>query len=380
MKSIHATVLYTGSGVEKDVFLSFDGERIDDVGPREKGEVVGRFDVVTPAFLDAHSHIGMARAGEPSDEDEANEHLEPIMAHADALDSVQMDDLSFKESVEMGVLYSCVVPGSGNIIGGKSALVKNYGRTTSDAFMGRSGIKAAFGYNPRSTTSWKGSRPNTRMGAAALLRARLHEVREKVRKKKKLPEEKAEELSFTYEEELLRKLLTGEEHLRVHVHKADDISVLLRIVDEFSLKVVVDHTCDIHEAESYQELKKRGVPVVFGPCDAFAYKTELKHESWRNIRYLIDSGVQYGLMTDHPVTLQKMLLLQLRWFLRLGLTKEQAIGVITHQNAKILGLWQQLGTLERGKWASFIGWNGDPFDLTKYPVAVYGEGKQVYGE
>ena len=51
-----------------------------------------------------------------------------------------------------------------------------------------------------------------------------------------------------------------------------------------------------------------------------------------------------------------------------------------HAHARILGIDNILGTLEKGKWASFTGWNGDPFDLTSYPVAVYGEGKLLFSE
>jgi imidazolonepropionase-like amidohydrolase len=49
-------------------------------------------------------------------------------------------------------------------------------------------------------------------------------------------------------------------------------------------------------------------------------------------------------------------------------------------NARILGIDDRLGTLEKGKWASFICWSGDPFDLTSYPVAVYGEGELLFSD
>jgi imidazolonepropionase-like amidohydrolase len=85
-------------------------------------------------------------------------------------------------------------------------------------------------------------------------------------------------------------------------------------------------------------------------------------------------------MTDHPVTPARQLFLQTRWFIRAGLSKQQAIEIVSRQNADILGLSAILGTLEKGKWASFACWNGDPFTLTSYPVAVYGEGKLLYSE
>ncbi|MGD8263533.1 MAG: amidohydrolase family protein, partial [Desulfobacterales bacterium] len=57
-----------------------------------------------------------------------------------------------------------------------------------------------------------------------------------------------------------------------------------------------------------------------------------------------------------------------------------AIELVSSKNARILGVDDRLGTLEKGKWASFICWNGDPFDMTSYPVAVYGEGELIHSE
>jgi len=371
MKAIHTDLLYTGKETVENAYLLFEKRLVADIRKSYKGEVDGNFAVVTPAFIDAHSHIGLIRAGEPSAEAEANDQIDPFLTHADALDSVQMDDTAFRDSIEAGVLYSCVVPGSGNIIGGNSAVIRNYGTNSSTAFICSSGIKAAIGYNPMSVRNWKGSRPYTRMGTFALLRGKLHDTKEKMKKKKDPPD------PISAEEAILQKLLRGRERLRVHVHKTDDIATLLRLVDEFKLRITVEHTCDVNGVEIYKELSKRNIPVIYGPLDSLAYKVELKHENWRNIRHLIASGVEFGLMTDHPVILQKTLLLTLRWFLRCGLDKQQAIEIITRQNASVLNIDDRLGTLETGKWASFVCFNGDPFDLATYAEAVYAEGNRL---
>ena len=92
------------------------------------------------------------------------------------------------------------------------------------------------------------------------------------------------------------------------------------------------------------------------------------------------SGVQFGLMSDHPVTLARQLFLQTRWFLRSGMSGQQAIELVSSKNARILGIDDRLGTLEKGKWASFICWGGDPFDLASYPAAVYGEGNLLFSD
>ncbi len=385
MFNLRGEVIYTGSDILQDSYINVDGTTLAAVGGEAEGERAGAYPVITPAIIDPHAHIGLIRAGEPSAEAEANESMDTMLAHADVLDSVQMDDKGFRDSIEMGVLYSCVVPGSGNIVGGNSAVIRNYASDTNSALIRRAGIKGAFGYNPMSVAGWKGQRPGTRMGALAILRAKLTDVRQKMAKEKGQKENeegngngKAEEVTYTAEEQVLRTLLRGENRYRVHAHKADDIAALLRIADEFGLKVTVEHSMDIHQAGVYEELKKRDIPVVYGPLDSLAYKVELKHEDWRNIRYLIDSGVEFGLMTDHPVIMQNMLLFSLRHFLHLGYSKQDALEIITRKNAKILGIDDILGTLEAGKWASFVCWSGDPFALESVPVAVYAEGQLVY--
>jgi len=380
MNCVFANTIYTGKSIVRDGYIIFNGSTIVGLSKSAKGHLLGKFGVLTPAFIDPHSHIGMERSGEPSAEGEANDHLDSILALPDALDSVQMDDKAFREAVEAGVLYSCVVPGSGNIVGGQAAVIRNYAADSTHALIGRAGLKAAFGYNPMSTSSWKGQRPTTRMGAIAILRGKLAEVHQKYQLYRKASGRKKEEITFSAEESVFRDLLTGRVRLRAHVHKMDDIAALLRLVDDFKIKLTVEHALDVHQPEIFRELHQRKIPVVYGPIDSFAYKVELKHEDWRNIRHLLASRVEFGLMTDHPVILARQLFLQTRWFIRAGMSKQQAIELVTRQNAGVLGIEPQLGTLEKGKWASFICWYGDPFDLANYPVAVYGEGDLLYEE
>ena len=83
-------------------------------------------------------------------------------------------------------------------------------------------------------------------------------------------------------------------------------------------------------------------------------------------------------MTDHPVTLSGTLLLQTRWLVRAGISKQEAIELVSRKSAEILGIDKVLGVLAKGKWASFVCWNGDPFDTTAYPVRVYGEGDVLF--
>ncbi|MBW2442390.1 MAG: imidazolonepropionase, partial [Deltaproteobacteria bacterium] len=61
MNCVHAKILYTGKTIVHDRYPVFDGTNISSLSKTAKGELHGRFDVVTPAFIDPHSHIGMER-------------------------------------------------------------------------------------------------------------------------------------------------------------------------------------------------------------------------------------------------------------------------------------------------------------------------------
>ena len=369
MISLNAKVLYTGLKVEKNVFVNIEGALVDSVSKRPKGEITGKHHTITPAFVDPHCHIGMFRAGEPSEEADVNDEMDSILPLADALDGVQMDDPAFAESIAAGVLYSCVLPGSANIIGGMSAVIRNYGRDTTQALITRAGLKAAFGYNTSSPNSQKrsGKRASTRMGCLSILRSELSKV---VASKKKS--------SLSAEQKVLRQLLDGKLLLRCHVHKSDDIASVLRVADEFSLKICVEHACSVTDIKTFADLAERDIPVVYGPIEGIGPKTELRDMSAKNIEKLILSGVEFGIMSDHDVNPQSNLFHVTRHFIRHGLSKKQAIEKVTRVNAAIIGIDDVAGTIESGKWASLICWNGDPFSMLSYPIKVYGEGELLY--
>ena len=153
------------------------------------------------------------------------------------------------------------------------------------------------------------------------MRKRFDEVRQKEQKYRRAKGSKKEEITFSAEESILREVLSRKTRLRAHVHKIDDIAALLRLVDEYNIRISVEHASDVHDPGIFLELRKRNIPVTYGPLDGFAYKVELKHENWRNIRHLLDSKAQFGLMTDHPVTPARQIFVQTRWFMRAGMTK-----------------------------------------------------------
>jgi imidazolonepropionase-like amidohydrolase len=386
MKLIKSKILFDGLDERRGLLIGFEGDKITYVGDGERegvssiesDDVIVEGDnvVVTPAFIDSHSHIGMVRSGEPGKEEEANEQMNSIYPLVNALHSIYMDDPSFNESVESGILYSTVLPGSGNIIGGKAVLIRNFVQDINQAYIMDVGIKAALGFNPRSTVEWKGNRPSTRMGAVAMLRENFIKARKMQRlleTEKKVIDE-VEPLT-----QIFMDILSNKYKMMVHVHKEDDIMVLLELIKEFQIKAIANHCLDVHREEIFRELKGASLPVIYGPMDAFPYKVELKHESWKNVEKLLNSGIKFSLMSDHPVILQRNIFYSLRHMLRFGLSKAHAISKITKDAAEIIGV-QNIGQIRPGFKASLIVWNGDPFSLSSHPILVIAEGRPVYDE
>lgn len=380
MKIIKSSTLYDGVDEKNNYYIGFEDNKIIYVGLEKplqnNSEIIAEDVVVTPAFIDSHSHIGMVRAGEPEDEDESNEHMDTVFPLVNSLHSIYMDDMSFAESVENGVLYSVILPGSGNVVGGKSVFLRNFEENIEKAYVKDVGIKLALGYNPRSTNEWKGERPSTRMGAVAILRDNLIKAK-KIQNLINRDKKDIDEVDPVTE--VFMDILSNKYKVLAHLHKEDDAILLIQLSREFGLDAIANHCMDIYRKDVFSFLNSNNIPIIYGPLDCFPYKVELKHESWKNVKPLIDSRAKFSLMSDHPVILQRNMFYTLRHLLRFGLSKSDAISKITKESADIIGI-DDLGQIKPGFKSSFVIWNGDPFSLTSYPIMSVAEGKIVYKE
>lgn len=399
---IRAKVLYDGKKKFENKTIVVQGDTIVEVTSKKlKADQEG---FVTPAFIDGHSHIGMIREGEPGEEAEGNEIIDQIVPNNDPLNSIYFDDRAMVDAVDFGVLYTCSVPGSGNLVGGRAKVIRLYAKNRSEALVKDYGFKMALGFNPRSTTMWKGKRPNTRMGVYSLLEEKFDNLlikkkknelkREKqlieLEKKQKNKDKKLSaqdyktekeiinqefELAFTRRENALLELFSGKKVAKVHVHKEDDALYLIDLVKKYGLNVTAEHTGDVFHKDIFNKLAQNNIPIIYGPLGSLAYKVELKHAFYQNSELLMKSKALYGLMTDHPVIETTALRDSLKYFMIFGMKEEEAISLITSKNAKILGIDDQFGTIEKGKKASLLVWDKNPLHLASFPRFVMGEGK-----
>lgn len=325
--------------------------------------------MVFPGFIDAHCHVGIMEQIYQNEGDDCNEISNPITPHLRAIDAINSKDLGFRDALQGGVITVVITPGSANVIGGEMIALKTCGKNLDEMIIKNPiGIKAALGENPKKVYGNQKKSPTTRMASAALLRDALLNAQNYLRKKESyLKKEYYFDQDLKWES--LSRVLKKELPLRVHAHREDDIMTALRIAKEFDIEIIIEHCTEGYKVA--YELASKGVKAILGPIITDRAKVELEGINLENAKILKENGVEFALMTDHPVVPIQYLPLSAGLTVRGGLDEEDALKAITIDSAKLLGLEKQIGSLEIGKDADIVLWQGHPFDTrSKVKLAI----------
>ena len=363
-----------GTVVVKEGKIASVGKRVRIPEGAEVIDVEGR--LVTPGLIEAHSHAGLAEDGFPGDAD-YNEATDPVTPHLLAIDGFKPTDRGMLEAAESGVTTMYLTQGSANVFCGIGAVVKTWGTSFYDQVVNpTAGMKMAMGENPKRVYGNKGQTPATRMGISALFRKTFtdaanyvekKETHAKSRKKDKGPFERDLKL------EAVARLLAGEFPARCHAHRGIDMLTFMRIAEEHNFQYVFEHATEA--IEILDELVKHQVPVVIGPSMIGRPKVELHHKTFKTVVAAVKAGLTVAVTSDHGVTPMKNLPVYAALAVREGLSEEDALKTMTINPAKILRMERRLGSVERGKDADLVVWNGDPLDVRSKPDKVFIRGR-----
>ncbi|HWP96801.1 MAG TPA: amidohydrolase [Syntrophomonadaceae bacterium] len=340
--------------------ILIEGEFIQAVGqdvilPADCQVVDARGLYITPGFIDAHTHLGLEEEIYQVEGDDVNETSEPLTPQLHAVDGVNFQDLAFGDALRGGVTRAMCLPGSANIIGGQGVLLKNLAHRLSDMIYKEPwGLKAALGENPKRVYGRQKKSPITRMANASLLREALYTATRLSEKKEIDPRE-----SFRYQS--LLKVIKKEMPLRLHAHRADDILTALRIKDEFDIDMIIEHGTEAPFIA--KELVQRQVAVCLGPLLNTRAKVEMKEISFTTAGRLAELGVEFCLITDHPVVPVEHLRVCAALAVRAGLDPEIAMQAITIKPAGMLKVDHELGSITPGKRADLAAFGGHPLDF-----------------
>lgn len=369
-------ILEKGTILIKDGKISAIGENIEIPTSTEIIDAAGK--IVTPGIIDAHTHLGIGEEGIKWEGQDYNEVSDPSTPQMRAIDAINPEDEGFKDAIKGGITTVMTGPGSANVIGGENLVMKTVGRTVEDmVILNPCGIKGAFGENPKGVYGKRSSfqTPVTRMAIAAILRNELIQAGhylEKMEYSKK--EGKPFERNLKWES--LARLLKKELPLRAHAHRADDILTILRIAKEFEIDVTLEHCTEGHKI--VDEIVAAKVPAIVGPSMTSRAKYELKDRTFDTPGILAKAGVKVALMTDHPVIPVNYLPICAGLAVRHGMEEAEALKAITINAAEILGVADRVGSLEVGKDADLVIFDGHPFETMTHVEKVFVNGAEVH--
>jgi imidazolonepropionase-like amidohydrolase len=373
---ISGTVLPKGTILWKDGKLVAVGPEVE--LPPDTQIIPGDRLSVTPGFIDAHTHLGIMEEIYQWEGDDVNEISDPVTPALRALDGINPFDIGFQDALSGGVTTVMTGPGSANVIGGMSLVMKTAGPNLDSMILNpQAGIKVAFGENPKRVYAEQKKMPYTRMGIAALLRQTLVEAQDYQMKREKDLED-GEVTQRDLGMEALMEVLEGQIPLRAHAHRADDMLTAIRIAEEFNVDLLIEHATEGHKLIPL--FQKRQVPVVVGPTFSSRAKVEMKELSWKTAVDLTASGILTALTTDHSCTPIQYLTLCAALCARYGMPEAEALKAITLNPARILKLEDRLGSLDPGKDADLVLLDGHPLDVRSRVRLVFVNGVKAWGE
>ena len=338
---------------------------------------------VMPGIVDPHCHIGMWEDAMGFEGADGNECTNPITPELRAIDAINPYDRCFEEAAAGGVTTCVTGPGSANVIGGQFVAIKTYGDSVEDMVLRFPvAVKAAFGENPKRVYNGKNQTPSTRMATAALMRKALieaQEYNEKLERGKADPEKMPER---NLGKEILARVIRRELPMKIHAHRADDILTAIRICREFKLRYTLDHCTEgyLITDKLKEALSEDCEGIIVGPLLTDRSKIELKNLSFKAPKVLEQAGIEYAMMTDHPVTPEQYLPICTAVAVREGASEEGALKAITINAAKITGIADRVGSIEVGKDADIAVFSGHPFDFRSRCVLTLVNGKVAHAE
>ncbi len=392
--------------IKNATVLSGTGERFNDadvwvvegkikavgVGLSVEGatEIDGKGKWVTPGIIDVHSHLGVYPSPNVESHSDGNEATSPVTAEVWAEHSIWPQDPGFQAARAGGITTLQILPGSANLIGGRGVTLRNVPSHTMQGMKfpdAPYGLKMACGENPKRVYGGKKVTPSTRMGNVAGYRNAWAEATEYKRAWDKYEADYAAGKNPTAPErsltnDTLKGVLDGDILIHNHCYKAEEMAVLMDVAKEFNYHSGTFH----HAIEAYKiadKLAENGNCAAMWP-DWWGFKMEAYDMVHENVA-IVDSFKNSCAIvhSDSSTTIQRLNQEAGKVLFRanengFNLKEEDAIKWITYNSAKSLGIQDKTGSLDVGKNADLVLWNGSPFSVYAQAEQVFVDGAKVY--
>ena len=354
---------------------------------------------VTPGIIDIHSHLGDYPSPSTASTSDGNEATSPNTAQVWAEHSVWPHDAGFTRALAGGVTAMQILPGSANLFGGRSVILKNVPSRTVQGmkFPGAPyGLKMACGENPKRVYGDKGG-PGTRMGNFAGYRAAWIEAQnykkswDKYRKdyeawsdddSKDREDNPPEAPSRDLKLETLAGVLDGDIRINMHCYRGDEMAQVIDMSKEFGYKITTFH----HAIEAYKvaDLLAENNICAAVWSDWWGFKLEAFDTVLENAALVhAQPGSCAIIHSDSAIGIQRLNQEAAKAMgdgrrIGIDISRADAIAWITANPAKAMGILDDTGTLEQGKMADVVIWSGDPFSVYSQAEQVFVDGALLY--
>jgi imidazolonepropionase-like amidohydrolase len=365
--------------IDEGVVVIVDG-KVAAVGPAASIRVPAGYrvlvaEVATPGLVDARSTVGLSGIYNTRHDSDQIERSSPMQPELRALDAYNPQErlVGYLRSFGVTTVHTGHAPGE--LISGQTIVVKTTGNTVEEALVASPAMVVAT-LDP-SAQKEGGKSPGTRGKMMSMLRQELIKAKEYQAKVQKAGDDAAKRPPRDLRMEMLGEVLAGEVPLAVTAHRAQDIASVLRLREEFGIKVVLDGGAEAHTM--IPEIKAAGVPVLLHPT-MMRQNGEGENASFATAAKLKAAGVPFALQSGFEpyVPKTRVVLLEAGVAAGYGLAREDALAAITIDAARLIGQAARVGSLEVGKDGDVALYNGDPLEYTTHCTAVVIDGKVVF--
>jgi imidazolonepropionase-like amidohydrolase len=375
-----------GHRFERGYVVVTDG-RIADVGEGAGPDVERVVDAtgmfVTPGIIDTHSHLGVYPSPGATAHEDGNEMVAPVTAGVWAEHAAWPQDPGFQRAVAGGITTLQILPGSGNLIGGRGVILRPIPARGARAmrFPGApETLKMACGENPKRVYGEKGG-PQTRMGNVYRQRQAFLDARAYLDKWDDASENEEDPPSRDLNLDTLAGVLRGEILPQVHCYRADDMVAMLELADEMGFSIRSFH----HAVEAYKIrdlLAERHVAVSTW-SDWWGFKLESYDAVLPNAAMVATAGARAIIHSDSPIGIQRLNQEAGKaWYdgieAGFAVTEDEALRWLTINPAWALGIDGQTGSIEVGKRADLVVWSAHPFSVYARAKEVFIDGRLVF--
>jgi imidazolonepropionase-like amidohydrolase len=338
---------------------------------------------VTPGIIDIHSHLGEGNPG--GGFGDGNEGTGPVRPEVWAEHSVWPQDPGFTRALTNGGVTSLqILPGSANLFGGRSVVLKNVPARTVQAmkFPGAPyGLKMACGENPKRVYGGRNQMPATRMGNMAVNRQTWARAQEYRRKWDKYEKDGGEAPTRDIAMDTLRGVLAGEILIQNHCYRAEEMAHMVDMSKEFGYKIAAFH----HATEAYKVadlLKQHDICAAIW-ADWWGFKMEAYDAVNENMPLVHNAGACVVTHSDDENGIQRLYQEAAKALgngrrMGIDIPDEVAWSWLSYNPAKAMGIADKTGSLRPGKMADVVLWNGNPFSVYTRPEKVWIDGALMY--